>query len=95
MDTHLTYNDKKYEILGHIEHGNGTLSVDLKPAPELPPEPPEGITLFDRGHRPHYRDEHGEWRDVWGNVRNWNRLLYLGPLHAAVIAPGIEYKVED
>lgn len=87
METHLTYNDKKYKILGHIEHGNGTLSVDLKPVPELPEEPPEGTILVDDAGRPWWR-QGGWWfssRSIAGRLL-WKGLLSRSDLRNVLVA---------
>jgi hypothetical protein len=89
VETHLMYDGKKYEVLGHVEHGNGSLSVDLKPVPELPPQPPKGTTLFDRYDVPWHRGEDGMWCPPGGPrfTRTWGSLLRYSPLYPAVIVP--------
>jgi hypothetical protein len=93
METHLMYDGKKYEVLGHREYNNGSLSVDLKPVPKLPPEPPVGTILVDDDDIPWRHLPGGGWDSHLTRFRvdptglTWEQLLRRSALRPVVIVP--------
>jgi len=85
METHLMYDGRKYEIQGHTEHGNGSLTVDLKPVRELPPEPPQRTVLFDDSDVAWQRWG-SEWRNALGDRLTWRELLEVTDLRNVMVA---------
>lgn len=89
MQTHLMYDGKKYEIQGHVEHGNGSLSVDLKPVREVPPEPPKGSVYADDRGRPWWRVGNFWFSSSQGGTQGllWESLLRRTSLYPMVLVP--------
>jgi hypothetical protein len=89
METHLMYDGKKYEIQGHVEHGNGSLTVDLKPVREVPPEPPRGSVYADDRGRPWWRVGNFWFSSSQGGTQGlrWETLLRRTSLYPMVLVP--------